>query len=96
MRIVCIFTDKPEMNEHRKRYGPDHLAYLKENQDEILIGGGLRDEPNGPYLGDMWVLEVESFQRAKELIESDPYYRPELRTYQLKVWGKAFDEPVVL
>lgn len=96
MRIVCIFADKPEMNEHRKIYGSDHLAYLKENQDEILIGGGLRDEPNGSYVGGMWVLEVESFQRAKELIESDPYYAPELRSYQLKVWGKAFDEPVVL
>ncbi|ATX75871.1 MULTISPECIES: YciI family protein [Reinekea] len=96
MRLACIFTDKIEMNEHRKMYGSDHLNYLKENNKEILIGGGFRDEVDGQFVGGMWILEVASFERATELIENDPYFVPELRSYKLKLWGKACDEPVVL
>lgn len=96
MRLACIFNDKPEMNEHRKKFGSEHLNYLKKHEKEILIGGGFRDLPDGLYVGGMWIMEVDSFERAKHLIENDPYFVPELRSYSLKVWGKAFDEPVVL
>lgn len=96
MRIACIFSDKPEMNNHRKLFGSDHLQYLSDHETEILIGGGLRNEPDGNYVGGMWILEVDSFERAKELVENDPYFVPELRSYELKIWGKAFDKPVVL
>ena len=96
MRLACIFTDKPEMNEHRIKYGADHLKYLEANKEEILLGGGFRDEVDGLFVGGMWIMEVTSFERAKELIENDPYFVAELRTYQLKIWGKAFNKPVIL
>ncbi len=41
-------------------------------------------------------MEVESFQRAEEIIKNDPYYSPELRSYDLLVWGKAHKRDVVL
>lgn len=96
MRLVAIFKDKPEMMEHRAQHEPKHLAYLEVHQTEILIGGGLRPEPGGKFVGGLWVLEVDSFERATELIENDPYYRPDLRSYELLVWGKAVDVPVTL
>ncbi|MGJ8645629.1 MAG: YciI family protein [Marinomonas colpomeniae] len=96
MRLVAYFDDKAGMIEHRQAHEPAHLAYLKANRSEILIAGGLRPEPNDKFVGDLWVMDVESFERAKELIKNDPYYAPELRSYKLLVWGKAIDEPVVL
>ncbi|WP_394209057.1 YciI family protein [Enterovibrio calviensis] len=96
MRVVAVFTDIPEMLEHRKQYGQAHLDFLRENQAEILVGGGLRDEEGSDYVGGLWIMEVDSLARAKAIIESDPYYMPAYRTYTLKVWGKAFDEPVVI
>lgn len=96
MRLVCFFEDTVEMLEHRKEFGKKHLEYLKENAAEILIGGGLRDKSEDVYVGGLWIMEVKSFERAKELVENDPYYVPEFRKYRLLVWGKAFDEPVVL
>lgn len=85
------------MMEIRKERQDLHFEYLKKHEIEILIVGGCREVPGGAFAGELWVLEVPSKERAFELIENDPYFVPNCRTYQLLVWGKAFAEkPVVL
>jgi uncharacterized protein YciI len=96
MRYVAIFEDSPEMLLIRKARSEQHIAYLKEHRNEILIGGGLREEPGGAFVGGMWIFEVESRERAVSLIENDPYFESAYRTYRLLVWGKALPEPVLL
>lgn len=96
MRLIAYFEDSPDMMAHRAKYEPDHLKYLKENLKEIPIAGCLRPEPDGKFVGWLWVMEVESFERAEEIIKNDPYYAPELRTYKLLVWGKAHEGDVIL
>ena len=96
MRLIEYFEDKPGMMEHRAKHEPAHLNYLKENQSEIPIAGGLRPQPDGTFVGALWVMEVVSFARAEELIKNDPYYAKELRSYKELVRGKAHDGPVVL
>ena len=96
MRIIAYFEDSPAMMDHRAKYEPDHLLYLKENQKEIPIAGGLRPEPGGKFVGGLWVMEVDSFERAEEIIKNDPYYAPDLRSYKLLVWGKAHEGDVIL
>lgn len=97
MRWVAIFDDKPSMLAVRQEREPLHLAYLRAHENEILIAGGLREAPGGGFVGGLWVLEVESRERAVELVENDPYFVPEHRGYRLLVWGKALaDKEVVL
>lgn len=96
MRIIAYFEDSPKMMAHRVLHEPDHLAYLKKNLKEIPIAGGLRPEPGGKFVGGLWVMEVDSFERAEELVKNDPYYAPDLRTYKLLVWGKAHEGDVIL
>jgi hypothetical protein len=96
MRYVAIFEDSPEMLLIRKARSEQHFAYLKEHRNEILIAGGLREEPGGVFVGGMWIFEVESRERAVSLIENDPYFESAYRTYRLLVWGKALPEPVLL
>ena len=96
MRIIAYFEDSEKIMGHRAKYEPDHLQYLKTNQKEIPIAGGLRPEPGGTFVGGLWVMEVESFERAEELVQNDPYYAPELRSYRLLVWGKAHEGDVIL
>ena len=96
MRIIAYFEDSSNMMAHRAKYEPDHLQYLADNQKEIPIAGGLRPEPGGKFVGGLWVMEVDSFERAEELVKNDPYYAPDLRSYKLLVWGKAHKGPVVL
>ena len=92
MRWVAIFDDSPEMLEVRKEREAQHLAYLREHEGEILIAGGLRDAPGSTFVGGLWVLDVQSRERAVELIENDPYYAPAHRSYRLLAWGKANPE----
>ena len=96
MRWVAIFDDKPEMIEHRNKHRLDHIAYVRKHKDEILIGGGFREEPEGNYVGGMWVMEVQDRKRATVLIESDPYFNPLYRKYRLLVWGKILEDVNVM
>jgi uncharacterized protein YciI len=96
MRYVAIFEDAPEMLLIRQTRSEQHIAYLKEHRNEILIGGGLREEPGGVFVGGMWIFEVESRERAVSLIENDPYFESAYRTYRLLVWVKGLPEPVLL
>jgi uncharacterized protein len=92
MRFVAIFEDSPEMDAVRTAREPAHLSYLEAHRSEILIAGGLREEHGGPFVGGLWIFEVDSKQRAMELIEGDPYFVSHLRHYRLLTWGKALSE----
>jgi uncharacterized protein len=92
MRIVVIFDDEPPMTEIRARLEPAHLAFLDAHRDEIKQAGGLRDVPDGPYVGGLWVFEVASKARAVALIEADPYFVAHRRPFRLLVWGKALPQ----
>jgi uncharacterized protein len=97
MRWIALFDDKPGMLAVRQEREPLHLAYLRAHEAEILIAGGLREAPGAGFVGGLWVLEVESRERAVELVEKDPYFVPEHRSYRLLTWGKALaDKQAVL
>ena len=66
------------------------MAYLAEHKDKIVLGGGLRLAPGEWYCGELWVLEVDSWDEAAVLCEADPFFPFGLRkSYRLYVWGKA-------
>lgn len=97
MRFVVIFEDSPAMANVRREREAMHIEYLRGHQEEIVIGGGLREQPGGPFVGGLWILEVPSKERAVQLVEGDPYFQAEKRRYRLLVWGKALpDRQVVL
>ncbi len=89
MRFVVIFEDSPQMVAVRSAGEPAHLAYLEAHRAEIPMAGGLRYEHGGPYVGGLWVFEVDSKARAIDLVEGDPYFLAHPRKYRLLAWGKA-------
>jgi hypothetical protein len=96
MRFVVIFEEDSEMLPVREKHEPAHLAYLEQHREEIRMADGLRNYHGGPYVGGLWVFEVESRERAVALIEQDPYYRAIPRKYRLLAWGKALPQYDVL
>ena len=86
MKVVALFEDKIGMLEHRTNKANLHIEYLIKNNKEVLMAGGLRSEVNSHFEGGMWVMEVESFVQAEEIIKNDPYYISELRSYKLFAW----------
>lgn len=86
------------MLEHRQKHGQDHLNYQKNKQMRLSlpVHFGMRPAAAMSVGSWYWKLEVESFARDEELIEDDANYSPDYRSYSIKVWGKAFQEPVPL
>jgi uncharacterized protein YciI len=91
-----MFEDPPEMAEVRAQFGQAHLDFLDKNSKEILLAGGLRDVPGGPFNGGLWVLEVPSRERVEELLKSDPNFIHSKRKYIIRFWGKAFEDRQVI
>ena len=96
MRWVVLFDDSPEMMEHRKENKQRHVDYVRQNKSEIVIGGGFKEDQEGIFVGGMWILNVDSRDRAIDLIESDPYFNPAHRKYKLLLWGKVLEDETPL
>jgi uncharacterized protein YciI len=92
-RWVCVFDDTPEMLAIRAERRSGHLRFLKQNADQILRAGPLSLNEDAPPAGGLWVLNVASRNEAVLLIEQDPYYQPQYRTYRLFEWKWALDYP---
>lgn len=91
-RWVVIFDDNPEMLDVRRKFGAQHLDYLRANSARILIGGGLRNAPGEPFVGGLWVVEADGRDEVVKLVENDPYYHPEFRSFKILTWGKALED----
>jgi uncharacterized protein len=92
MRLVDIFEDPAAMSDVRARLEQAHLDYLRAHVGEIVLAGGLRESPGAGYVGGLWILEVDSKERAVQLVRDDPFYQAEARPYKLLVWGKALPD----
>jgi uncharacterized protein YciI len=95
-RWIVYFEDTPAMLLHRKAMGAEHIKYLEQHSDKILIGGGLRNIPESPFVGGLWVVEAENYDEVLDLVVNDPYFEPKHRTFKILAWGKAIDKAVTL
>jgi len=73
MHILFIGRDKPGSLAIRLDNRPAHLAYLADNAAAIKIAGPYLDEASGEPRGSMLILEVESLDAARALLDKDPY-----------------------
>lgn len=91
MRFVVRTVDDPSKIELRTKHMDEHLRYLAENEREILVAGSLRPSLDDQPVGALWIIDAETDDRARKLVEADPFYTNGLRQkYELLHWSKAF------
>lgn len=95
-RWIVLFEDTPAMLAHRKTHGKDHIAYLKDIDTKILVGGGLRPIPDAPFVGGLWVVGTDTHEEVVLLMTDDPYFNPVHRSFRIFSLSKAIDKPVTL
>jgi uncharacterized protein YciI len=95
-RWVVVFEDSMEMLGVRanKDLRDAHVAYAK-NHPELLIGGGLKPETDQAFCGALWVVEAATRLEVVSLVESDPFYFPKYRSFEIFVWGKLLEDQMV-
>ena len=88
-RWVAIFEDDENAKAVREKHTKDHLAYLSTNKSKIILAGGLRPEPGGPFEGGLWILEVADRTAAMACVEGDPFFQKGLRkSARVYAWVK--------
>jgi uncharacterized protein YciI len=98
MLFIARFEDDPEATHVREAQTQNHLAFLAEHADRILVAGALREEPEGTPIGALWIIEAPSRGDAEALIDRDPFWSNGLRRGRsLLHWSRAVpDHPVTI
>jgi len=96
MLFIARFTNNPERAGLVSQYYPAHVEWLKQHEDEILVPGGLRAEPDGPPVGGCWIVRADSKAEVETLFRTDPFWVNGLRqSYEILYWFKAFPDKTV-
>ncbi len=97
MLFIIRFDDVPDSRELRHRYLDEHLAWLDQRRQQVLVAGSLRETPESIPVGGLWIVEAESRQAARALFQSDPFWVNGLRAgVEILHWSKAFPDEQAL
>jgi hypothetical protein len=74
--FVVVCRDGPNGTVVRATYTPQHMAYIETVMNELNVAGPLYDNGDaaGGPVGSLYCLHTKSLQRAREIIENDPYF----------------------
>lgn len=69
--FYCL--DKPESAPLRADNRGDHLAYLDEHKERIVLAGPLLTEEGTTPIGSLLVLDLPNREAAETFAQGDPY-----------------------
>lgn len=69
--IIC--TDKPGHAHVRQATRADHLAYARQSQDKMLVGGPLLGPDGESMVGSLLVMDFPDLEAARAWCADDPY-----------------------
>lgn len=93
MLFVVKFVDDPGQFAVRQTFMQQHLTWLEQHKDVVLVAGSLRFEAEDKPVGACWIVRASSRSHVEALLRTDPFWIHGLRQ-QVEVlqWSKAFPE----
>lgn len=73
MLYACICTDKPDSSVLRQETREAHLDHLRGHAGAIVSAGPLLDADASTPVGSLLIVEAESLEAARAMMEADPY-----------------------
>jgi uncharacterized protein len=91
MIYAVLFEDDASRADVRPKHMPDHLAFLERNTANIRAAGPLKDTASHAPAGGLWLVEADSPQAVRALIEADPFWPTGLRkSVRVLEWTQVF------
>ena len=91
MFFAVLFEDDDSRADMRPKHMPDHLAFLESNANSIHAAGPLKDTQNDAPAGGLWIVEADSAQAVRALVEADPFWPTGLRKFvRVLEWTQVF------
>ncbi|WP_299702892.1 YciI family protein [uncultured Tateyamaria sp.] len=95
MPYLILFEDAQDHDHVRAQYMPDHLAFLTAHADAIQSAGPLFD--GDIAAGGAWIVNVGSMDKARALVEADPFWPTGLRkSVRILRWNHVFADGVAM
>lgn len=73
MPYIIQTTDKPDSQELRQRTRPEHLAYLTENVDRLLLAGAKWNDDETHATGSVIIVDADTRDEAEAFAANDPF-----------------------
>jgi uncharacterized protein YciI len=91
MIYAVLFEDDDSHADMRVKHMTEHLAFLERNARNIQAAGPLTDAVDRNPAGGLWLVEADSPQAVRELIENDPFWPTGLRkSIRVLQWTQVF------
>jgi uncharacterized protein len=91
MKYAVLFEDNDEFAHMRPKFMADHLQFLGDNSKRIEIAGPLKDGLSGEPAGGLWLVDADSAEQARALVESDPFWPTGLRkSIRILEWTQVY------
>lgn len=91
MPFLIETYDKPDHRQMRRDVRPEHLLFLEENKDKLLACGAKLEDDGADAGGGIYILDVDTRQKAEEFIAADPFSKAGLFARVTIVrWRKAY------
>lgn len=89
---AVIFEDDATRSEHvRGRFTEEHIAWLGQNTDKVLLAGALSPGEGGAPYGALWIFKADSAEEVRQILSGDPFYREGLRkSVRIDAWTRGF------
>lgn len=93
MFYAILFEDDSAHSAQRAKHMAAHLNFLDANSTVVQAAGPLREPASGTSAGGLWLVETESAEAAKALVEADPFWPTGLRkSVRILEWTRVFAE----
>lgn len=73
MLYACICKDKPNSSETRQQTRETHLEHLRNHAGAIVSAGPLLGNDGSTPVGSLLIVEADSLEAARAMMEADPY-----------------------
>src|SRR3546814_11902287 len=70
--FVAMCVDKPNSSDLRAEARVDHLAYIEDAHDKLLLVGPLLSEDD-QIAGSLFLVEADDLRAAQDFIQNDPF-----------------------
>jgi uncharacterized protein len=79
MLFAVLFVDDASRANTRTAHMRKHLAFLERNANAIKTAGPLTDAEDGGPADGLWLVEAESIENVRALLQAAPFWPTGLR-----------------
>ena len=91
MIFAILFTDNDEKADMRQHHMKEHLAFLDQHKSQVQAAGPLTDASDGTAAGGLWLVQCDTVEDARKLVETDPFWPTGLRkSVRILQWNQVF------